>query len=96
MLLAICIVNYITLIFQVCGILVQIMCISSSQINCLYSLFSDLDSMDSLEDRVKKFFEKCRTIPSLKQEWKDDHFKKIKEVQDFIELYIKILHVQVN
>ena len=39
------------------------------------------DAMDSLEDRVRKFFEKCGTNSAIKQEWKDEHFKKLKEVR---------------
>ena len=42
------------------------------------------DAMDSLEDRLKKFFEKCNNSASLKQEWKDEHFKKLKEVSMFL------------
>ncbi len=36
--------------------------------------------MDSLEEKVKTFFTKCKSTPSLKQEWKDEQFNKIKEV----------------
>jgi len=37
--------------------------------------------MDSLEERVKGFFKKCGSTPNLKQEWKDEQFGKVKEVE---------------
>ena len=39
------------------------------------------DAMDSLEERVKTFFTKCKTsTPPLKKEEKDDQFVKLKDV----------------
>ena len=39
--------------------------------------------MDSLEDRVKAFFTKCKTsAPPLKKEEKDEQFLKMREVRN--------------
>lgn len=38
-----------------------------------------IDATDTLDDRTKQFFKKC-VQSSVKKEWKDDQFKKIKEV----------------
>jgi hypothetical protein len=42
-------------------------------------IHQSIDAMDSIEDKVKKFFEKCQNT-AIKQDWKDEQFKKIKEV----------------
>lgn len=40
-----------------------------------------LDAMDSLEEKVKVFFSKCKTAnPPLKKEEKEETFLKLKEV----------------
>ena len=39
--------------------------------------------MDSVDERVKTFFKKCQTGQNLKQEFKDEQFKKLKEVNLF-------------
>lgn len=41
--------------------------------------FAFSDTLDSLEEQVKVFFKKCAQ-PNVKQEWKDEQFKKIHEV----------------
>ena len=43
------------------------------------------DAMDSVDERVKMFFRKCQTGQNLKQEFKDEQFKKLKEVIQFNE-----------
>ena len=42
-------------------------------------LFSD--ALDSNDEKVKIFFKKCQAGQNLKQEFKDEQFKKLKEVR---------------
>ncbi len=42
--------------------------------------------MDSMDERVKAFFKKCQTGVNIKQELKDEQFKKLKEVSPSTQL----------
>jgi hypothetical protein len=46
---------------------------------CLFCSTLIADSLDSLDERVKAFFKKCAQ-PNLKQETKEEEYKKIQEV----------------
>ena len=55
---------------------------TKSELRCFISPLNALfsDALDNLDERVKTFFKKC-TQPNMKQEWKDEQFKGIKQVR---------------